>query len=360
MVALEVRMPAANRLPTADPTDPSAPRSTLPSLADAAPWLAQFTPPFRFGSFFAPEDTVLCALATGVALRRARRPGDPAAGAPRRVVELTAGSALVLGAALLADPALRGFGAEVDPDAVERSHGNFEALGIADRARVRRVGLFSPRLVGWLRRVRPAVVACNPPYIPEPPDAPLALVAGAGPRGDRHPRRVLRAAAEAGAPRVVLSWCSLGDPVAVARTAARRGYRLERLWVGVLADGEYSGDVHAYMRTLPTSFLSEDPADARRARPGRRRALRLPAAGRQLRAERPRGRRRRRGPPACGAPGRAPRPRVPRRRAGGGRTRRGPPARPGSAVTSSTAGTSSACAPRRTGADARRRGHPTR
>jgi hypothetical protein len=239
---------------------PDAARTTLPSLGAAAPWLARFTPPFQFGSFFAPEDTVLCALATGVALRRARRPGDPAAARPRRLVELTAGSALVLSAALLAEPDLEGYGAEVDPEAVARAHGNLAAVGVDGRAHVRRAGLFSPRLVGWLRRLRPVVLACNPPYIPEPPDMPLALVAGAGPRGDRHPRRVLRAAAAADVPRVVLSWCSLGDPVAVVRTAARAGYRLERLWVGALADGEYSGEVHAYARTLPTSFLSEDPA----------------------------------------------------------------------------------------------------
>ena len=252
----------------------------LPSLADAAPWLARFTPPFQFGSFFAPEDTVLCALATGVALRRARRPGDPAHAAPPRVVELTAGSALVLGAALLADAELEGYGSEVDPAAVARMHGNLAAIGVDGRAQVRRVGLFSPRLVGWLRRVRPAVVACNPPYIPEPPGTPLALVAGAGPRGDRHPRRVLRAAAEAGAPRVVLSWCSLGDPVGVVRTAVRAGYRLERLWVAAIADGEYSGEVHGYARGLATSYLNEDPATlARVARDGSARFAYLLLAG---------------------------------------------------------------------------------
>ena len=252
----------------------------LPSLAYAAPWLARFTPPFQFGSFFAPEDTVLCALATGVALRRARRPGDPAHGAPRRVVELTAGSALVLGAALLADGELEGYGSEVDAAAVERMHGNLAAVGVDRRAHVRRVGLFSPRLVGWLRRVRPAVVACNPPYIPEPPGTPLALVAGAGPRGDRHPRRVLRAAAEAGAPRVVLSWCSLGDPVGVVRTAVRAGYRLERLWAAAIADGEYSGEVQAYARGLATSFLTEQPATpARVARDGAARFAYLLLAG---------------------------------------------------------------------------------
>lgn len=233
----------------------------LPSLADAAPWLARFRPPFTFGSFFSPEDTVLCALATRAAIRRAARQAAASGDAPvRRVVELTSGSTLVLSAQLLADPSLQGFGAEVDPEAVVRAEHNLHGLGIADRAHVRRVGLFSPRLAAWLRRLRPAVVTCNPPYIPEPPDAPLALVAGAGPRGDRHPRRVLRVAAAAGAPRVVLSWCSLGDPVAVVRTAVRAGYQLERLWAAVLADGEYSGEVHDYLRTLPTAFLSEDPA----------------------------------------------------------------------------------------------------
>jgi hypothetical protein len=195
---------------------------------------------------------VLCALATRDALAR-----TPDA---RRVVELTSGSTLVLAAQLLADPSLTGAGAEVDGEAVERARHNLRALGLAGRASVRRIGLFSPRLAGWLRRDRPDVLTCNPPYIPEPPDAPLALVAGAGPRGDRHPRRTLRVAAEAGVERVVLSWCSLGDPVAVLRTAVRAGYRLERLWVAALADGDYSGGVHAYMRSLPTAFLNEQPA----------------------------------------------------------------------------------------------------
>lgn len=269
------------------PPSPAGPRTSaaLPSLADAAPWLARFRPPFTFGSFFAPEDTVLCALATRAAIRKARR--EAAGGEPvRRVVELTAGSTLVLSAQLLADPSLHGLGAEVDAEAVARAQHNLQVLGIADRAHVRRVGLFSPRLAGWLRRVGPTVVTCNPPYIPEPPDAPLALVAGAGPRGDRHPRRVLRVAAAAGAARVVLSWCSLGDPVAVVRTAARAGYRLERLWAVVLADGEYSGEVHDYVRTLPTAFLSEDPATLHAlARDGAARFAYLLLAGSFVRAD---------------------------------------------------------------------------
>lgn len=249
-------MHSARAMPSPLPPDTAAPavlgRVALPSLAAAAPWLARYRPPFRFGTFFAPEDTVLCALATRAALGGVAR--------PRRVVELTAGSALVLAEQLFGDPALRGVAAEVDPGAVVRARDNLRALGLDGRARVRRAGLFSPRLAGWLRGLRPDVLACNPPYVPEPPDTPGALVAGAGPRGDRHPRRTLRVAAEAGVPRVVLSWCSLGDPVRVVRTAVRAGYRLERLWAVALADGEYTGEVHAYLRTLPTAFLAEDSA----------------------------------------------------------------------------------------------------
>lgn len=243
------------RTPSADPLS----RAPLPSLADAAPWLARFRPPFAFGSFFAPEDTVLCALAARAALRR-----TPDA---HLVTELTAGSALVLTAQLLDDSRLTGRAAEVDADTVRMARENVRALGLASRARVRRLGLFSPRLVEWLRRTRPDVLACNPPYVPEPPDSPLALVAGAGPRGDRHPRRVLRVAADADVPRVVLSWCSLGDPVRVTRTAVRAGYRLERLWAAVVADGEYTGSVHDYARTLPTAFLAADPDTLRTLAP---------------------------------------------------------------------------------------------
>ncbi len=243
--------------------DQSPSRSALPTLSEAAPWLSWFTPPFEFGSFFAPEDTVLCALATRAALRRARRPldsQDASRGANGPVVELTSGSALVLAAALLDRPGLRGVAAETDPEAVESARRNLAALGLEGRTTVRRLGLFSGRLAPWLRQLAPSVLACNPPYVPEPPSARLALVAGSGPRGDRHPRRVLRAAADAGVARVVLSWCSLGDPIQVMRTATRAGYRLEQLWVAAVADGEYTGGVHAYMRTLASAFLNEHPA----------------------------------------------------------------------------------------------------
>jgi hypothetical protein len=134
------------------------------------------------------------------------------------------------------------------------------ALGHADRARFVRLGLFDRRLAPWLQRRAPDLVACNPPYVPEPPDTPGALVAGAGPDGARHPRRTIAVCARADVRRFVLSWCSLGDPVGVARAAARRGYALEALWAAAIPDGEYTGGVYEYMRTLPTTWLDDSPA----------------------------------------------------------------------------------------------------
>lgn len=246
-------------------TGPTGSRTTRPAPADvglrslagtAAP-LARFRPPFAFGDFFAPEDTLLCALATAWALdRSAEDRNEP----PARLVELTCGSAVVALGPLDRWPALRAWGADVDAAAVDRARGNAHALGHAARARFAHVGLFDARLPRWLRVRAPDVVACNPPYVPEPPDAPSALVAGAGPDGARHPRRALAACARAAVPRVALSWCSLGDPVGVAGAAARRGYVLDALWAAALADGEYTGGAHAYLRTLPTAFLSESAA----------------------------------------------------------------------------------------------------
>jgi methylase of polypeptide subunit release factors len=236
---------------------PARAHVALRSLAGAAAPLARFRPPFEFGDFFAPEDTLLCALATAWALeRRAEERGTP----PERLIELTSGSAVVALGPLDRWPTLRAWGADVDAPAVVRARGNARALGHADRARFAHLGLFDAQLPRWLRRRAPDVVACNPPYVPEPPDVPNALVAGSGPDGARHPRRALAACARAAVPRVALSWCSLGDPVGVARAAARRGYVLDALWAAALADGEYTGGAHAYLRTLPTAFLSESSA----------------------------------------------------------------------------------------------------
>jgi hypothetical protein len=233
------------------------PATALRSLADVAVPLARFRPPFEFGDFFAPEDTLLCALATASALRRAaREAGAP----PARLVELTCGGGVVALGPLDRWPTLRAWGADVDADAIARARRNAAALGHADRARFVRRGLFDRRLAAWLARRAPDVVACNPPYVPEPPGIPGALVAGAGPDGARHPRRTLAVCARAGVRRLVLSWCSLGDPVGVVRAARRRGYRLEALWAAAIADGEYTGGAHAYLRTLPTAWLDESAA----------------------------------------------------------------------------------------------------
>ncbi len=260
---IEGEAAGSTRAPRADVRRPDPRALTLPSLADAAAWLARFTPPYAFGDFFAPEDTVLCALATRAALVHAR----PAGGG--RVAELTAGSAVVLADALLVDGSRRGAATELDDSAVRRARANLAALGLGRRSAVARTGLFSRGLPRWLRAFRPDVVACNPPYIPEPPNAALALVAGAGADGARHPRRAIHAAARAGVPRLVLSWCSLGDPAGVVRTAARAGYTLATLWTALIADGEYSGEVevYEYARQLPTAFLTQDPATLRALAP---------------------------------------------------------------------------------------------
>lgn len=244
-------------MPYGDLVRPAPLAFELPSLADSAGWLARMTPPFAFGDFFAPEDTVLCALATCAALARRMAGGQ---GRARCVAELTAGGAVVLADALAADPGLHGAAAELDPVAVRRARANLAILGLRSRSAVVRSGLFSRGLSRWLRRVRADVVACNPPYIPEPPGDRLALVAGAGADGARHPRRAIHVAARAGVPTLVLSWCSVGDPVGVVQTAARAGYRLVTLWCALIADGEYTGAVHDYLRALPTAFLTHDPA----------------------------------------------------------------------------------------------------
>jgi hypothetical protein len=253
-------------VPTATVERPAElPTGPLPSLAGRARWLARFTPPFAFGDFFSPEDTVLCAVATAWALRRhAAEAGRPA----HRLVELTCGGAVVAFAQALGRPRLRIAGADVDPDAIARACHNAAALGLGDRARFAERGLFDRRAASWLRRRRADVVACNPPYVPEPPDTPGALVAGAGADGAEHPRRTLDLCARAGVRRLVLSWCSLGDPVGVVRHAAGRGWRLEALWVAAIPDGEWTGSVHGYLRTLPTCYLHEGAATLERLGPG--------------------------------------------------------------------------------------------
>lgn len=237
------------------------PRSPLPSLAGEAGRLQRFVPPFRFTSFFSPEDTLLCAIASEAAL--AAIPGAAAAGSgdrvPLRVVELTAGSGLVGLRVLELAPAASLVGIDIDRATPPIASANAERLGLADRARFARMSVWDQDVVELLRAERPALLVCNPPYIPEPSGGSLPLEAGAGADGAAHVRRVIDLARSSRPAALALSWCSLSDPAGVVAHAERAGYRLASLFAVAIADGEYSGSVYRYLRTVPTAFLSEEP-----------------------------------------------------------------------------------------------------
>lgn len=252
-------------------------RSLLPSLAAESARLRRFVPPFRFTSFFAPEDTLLCVIAAEGALaeqprRRPRRAGTGSAGGPLlgaqsapdgaeapRIVELTTGSGLVGLRLLDLEPAATLFGVDIDHEAPSVARANAERLGLADRARFERASIWERALERGLLAEPVDLLVCNPPYIPEPPGAALPVEAGAGPDGAAHVRRVIEIAKAARPATLVLSWCSLCDPAGIVADAELAGYRLDALYVVALGDGEYSGGVHRYLRGLPTAFLSDQP-----------------------------------------------------------------------------------------------------
>ena len=228
---------------------PTARDPRLRPLAECADRLARYTPPFSFTSFFVPEYTLLCLLAGDLAMR--------SVGTSPSVVELTAGSGLV-GLALLEHRAgARLVGVDIDPDAIPVAESNAELLGLGDRARFAQMSLWDDAVALLLVDEAVDVLVCNPPYIPEPPDRRLPVEAGSGPDGAAHVDHVLALADEARPAALVLSWCSLCDPVGVVARAAARGFRLQTLLACVIADGEYSGLVGDYLRTLPTAFLNE-------------------------------------------------------------------------------------------------------
>ncbi len=228
---------------------PVPPATTLARLADRAGRLASYAPPFAFTSFFAPEDTLLCLLAADAAI--ARLPPGP------RIVELTAGSGLVGLALLEHDPGATLLGVDLDPAAVPVARANAGRLGLGARARFVHMSLWDERMAGVLAEERVGLLVCNPPYVPEPPDGRLPIEAGSGPDGAAHVDHVLELAAATRPAALVLSWCSLCDPDGVVDRARRAGYALDALYVCAIADGEYSGMVRDYLRTLPTAFLSE-------------------------------------------------------------------------------------------------------
>src|SRR5687767_7303022 len=76
---------------------PSPAMSPLTPFIDEAGRMRAYVPPFRFTSFFSPEDTLLCTIAAEAALARARtmRRLNGRALDPLRIAELTTGSGLV-------------------------------------------------------------------------------------------------------------------------------------------------------------------------------------------------------------------------------------------------------------------------
>lgn len=161
---------------------PVAGNRVLDSFLDEANRLRAFVPPFRFTSFFAPEDTLLCMLAAEAALShaRSRSRNNGHSADPLRIAELTTGSGLV-GLHILrleSESILTGF--DVDPVAIDTAVGNARMLGLESRARFECADLWSDATVTDLRTCEPHLLVCNPPYVPEPPDGKLELEAGAG------------------------------------------------------------------------------------------------------------------------------------------------------------------------------------
>ena len=239
---------------------PVAESRILASFLDEAGRLRAFLPPFRFTSFFSPEDTLLCAIASEAALAHGRtlRRRNGRTAEPLRIAELTTGSGLVGLHLLRLESGSTLAGLDVDPVAVDTAARNARALGLSNRAQFDCADLWSDSSVSILTRYKPHLMICNPPYVPEPPGDRLDIEAGAGPYGTAHLMRTLELAESIRPRALALSWCSLADPAAVISEAERIGYFLNSLFVVVICDGEYSGAVRDYLRTLPESYINED------------------------------------------------------------------------------------------------------
>ncbi len=229
-------------------------------MLEEAGRLRAFTPPFRFNSFFSPEDTLLCQCASEAALSHARaargvrgRRQDAT-----RIAELTSGSGLIGLHLLRLEQNSTLLGLDIDETAAAAANENALAFGLSDRARFERADLWSDNTVDLVVANRPHLVVCNPPYIPEPPGSKLASEAGAGAAGTDHLRRALDIVRKVRPRALALSWCSLSDPMLIVREAAKSGYKLNSLFIVAIADGEYSGSVHHYLRSLPHAYLNEE------------------------------------------------------------------------------------------------------
>ncbi len=232
---------------------------SLLSLLDQAWRLEPFTPPFAFSAFFSPEDTLLCVCAADAArlLLSESRPARCVAGTGFHVVELTSGSGLVGLYLLGRDCNASLLGLDIDDDAKRVAERNALLLGLADRARFAQSDLWSPSTLRLLEIEKPQMLVCNPPYVPEPPGTRMQIEAGAGPNGTAHILRAIELTELVQPDTLALSWCSLSDPAGVVEAAEASGYELHTLFVTAIADGEYSGSVHSYLRELADCFINE-------------------------------------------------------------------------------------------------------
>ena len=249
---------------------PTPPSSLLPSLLGEAGRLRPFLPPFRFTAFFSPEDTLLCVIASEAALSHARFPGASRLRieTPLRIAELTSGSGLIGLHLLRIERNSTLLGLDVDPFAAQNATANAETLGLARRARFTRADILSRNTENLLAHEKPQLLVCNPPYVPEPPEKNVAVEAGAGPHGTAHILRAIDLARTTRPRSMALSWCSLSDPERVVAEAERAGYRLNSLFMVLIADGEYSGSVENSMPSSSSASDSSFDACPRIARAG--------------------------------------------------------------------------------------------
>lgn len=222
------------------------------SLLDEAWRLKPFVPPFAFSAFFSPEDTLLCVCAADSALDLLGQSDGEV-----RFTELTSGSGLVGFSLLAREPRARLLGLDIDGEAERVATQNAGVLGVRERARFARADLWSASTLQVLEQEKPDLLVCNPPYVPEPPGTQMQVEAGAGPHGTAHLLRTLELARAIRPLALALSWCSLSDPVGIVAAANDSGYELHTLYVNAIADGEYSGSVHSYLRHLDNCFIHE-------------------------------------------------------------------------------------------------------
>jgi hypothetical protein len=238
-------------------TPQSSPFVGVASLLDEAWRLGPFAPPFAFSAFFSPEDTLLCVCAADIARQLLPESAAVCGSAGFRIAELTSGSGLIGLYLLGRDCNATLLGLDIDVEAKRVAEQNAVRLGLADRARFARSDLWSPSTLRVLEVEKPQMIVCNPPYVPEPPGTTMEIEAGAGPHGTAHLLRALELTRVVQPDTLALSWCSLSDPAGIVAATEASGYELHTLFVTAIADGEYSGSVHSYLRELGDSFINE-------------------------------------------------------------------------------------------------------